>query len=81
MPPFFLRLREGLGSRFLVAVERSVKHIQNYPEASPAIIENIRCKVLTKFPYSIMFSVKPDHIRILALANQRRRPFCWRGRD
>jgi hypothetical protein len=72
--------RQGLGHRFLSAVEAAVEQIQQHPLASPIIMEDIRCKVLRRFPYSIMFSVKPDRIRILAIANQKRRPFYWRGR-
>lgn|SRR5215213_1910061 len=72
--------REGLGLRFLSAVEAAVAQIQAYPQASPIIIQDIRGKVLRRFPYSIMYSIKPDHIRILAIANQRRRPFYWRTR-
>ena len=77
---FFENEREGLGVRFLAAVQDAVAHIQQHPQASPVIIEDIRCKLVRKFPYSIMFSIKPDHIRILALANQKRRPFYWQGR-
>ena len=72
--------RQGLGHRFLSAVEAAVEQIQQHPLASPIIMEDIRSKVLRRFPYSIMFSVKPDRIRILAIANQKRRPFYWRGR-
>ena len=72
--------RQGLGLRFLSAVEAAVTHIRDHPEASPVIIQDVRCKVLRRFPYSIMYSIKPDRIRILAVANQRRRPFYWHGR-
>ena len=72
--------REGLGLRFLSAVQDALGHIQQHPEASPIIIEDIRCKLLRRFPYSIIYSIKPDRIRILAVANQKRRPFYWRGR-
>ena len=77
---FFESKTEGLGLRFLATVEGAVAEIRRHPQASPIILENIRCKVLRKFPHSIMFSVKPDRIRILAIANQRRRPFYWRDR-
>ena len=78
---FFEIRREGLGLRFLSAVEAAVAHIREHPEASPVIMQDVRCKVLRKFPYSIMYSIKPDRIRILAVANQKRRPFYWRGRN
>jgi hypothetical protein len=77
---FFESKREGLGLRFLAAMEAAVTHIQEHPQASPIIIEDIRRKVLRRFPYSIFYSIKPDLIRILAVASQKRRPFYWRGR-
>jgi len=77
---FFETKREGLGLRFLSAVEAAVAHIRQHPEASPVIIQDVRSKVLRRFPYSVMYSIKPDRIRILAVANQKRRPFYWRGR-
>jgi len=77
---FFEIKREGLGLRFLSAVEAAVAHIRQHPEASPVIIQDVRSKVLRRFPYSVMYSIKPDRIRILAVANQKRRPFYWRGR-
>lgn len=77
---FFEIKREGLGLRFLSAVEAAVAHIRQHPEASPVIIQAVRSKVLRRFPYSVMYSIKPDRIRILAVANQKRRPFYWRGR-
>jgi len=73
--------REGLGHRFISAVQDAVIHIRQHPQASPIILQDVRCKVVRRFPYSIMFSIKPDRIRILALANQKRRPFYWHGRE
>ena len=77
---FFEIKREGLGLRFLSAVEAAAAHIREYPEASPVVMQDVRRKVLRTFPYSVIYSIKPDGIRILAIANQRRRPFYWRGR-
>lgn len=77
---FFESKTEGLGVRFLSAVEKAVAHIERHPQASPIIRHDVRRKLVWNFPYSIMFTIKPDHIRILAIANQKRRPFYWRGR-
>ena len=78
---FFNIEQEGLGLRFLSVIEAAVTYIQQHPEASPIITQDIRRKVLRGFPYSIMYSIKPERIRILAIANQRRRPFYWQGRS
>lgn len=77
---FFESKTAGLGARFLTAVEKALAQIERHPQASPIIRHDVRRKLVWKFPYSIMFTIKPDHIRILAIANQKRRPFYWRGR-
>ncbi len=33
-----------------------------------------------RFPYSLVYSVRPNEIRIVAVAHQKRRPFYWRAR-
>ncbi|HEX9971555.1 MAG TPA: type II toxin-antitoxin system RelE/ParE family toxin [bacterium] len=71
---------EGLGNVFLSEVERAVNQILHYPESSPCIYRVVRRKLVRRFPYSIMYSVTLDHVRILAIANQKRRPFYWHDR-
>ena len=70
----------GLGIAFLNEVEHSIKTIQQNPEAFPVILKVVRRKILRRFPYSIMYSFESTSIRILAVANQKRRPFYWRNR-
>ena len=70
----------GLGTVFLDEVEYAVKQILEHPEAAPLVNRVVRRKLVRRFPYSVMYSVQTDTIRILAVANQKRRPFYWRGR-
>ena len=56
---FFENEQEGLGFRFLAAMQAAVTHIQEHPQASPIIIEDIRRKVVRRFSYNIIFSIKP----------------------
>jgi plasmid stabilization system protein ParE len=70
----------GLGTAFLDEVEHAVKQILEHPEAAPLVNRVVRRKLVRRFPYSVMYSVQTDTIRILAIANQKRRPFYWRGR-
>ena len=70
----------GLGTAFLDEVEHAVKQILEYPEAAPLVNRVVRRKLVRRFPYSVMYSVQTDTVRILAIANQKRRPFYWRGR-
>jgi plasmid stabilization system protein ParE len=71
----------GLGLAFISEVERVTRQIQNNPESAPRILKAVRRKLLRGFPYSVMYSIVDDSVRILAIANQKRRPFYWRRRQ
>lgn len=71
---------EQLGFRFLQEVEKAVGLLLVYPEAAPRIAGEVRCYTLNRFPYSIIYRLRRDRLRILAIANQSRRPFYWIGR-
>ena len=73
--------RPGLGQTFLDEVERAVAQILEYPEAAPLVNRTVRKKLVRRFPYSVMYSVRAEGIRVLAIAHQQRRPFYWRGRQ
>lgn len=70
----------GLGSVFINEVQRAIESISEYPDAAPLIRERVRKRVVATFPYSLIYSVWGNEIRILAAAHQKRRPFYWRGR-
>jgi plasmid stabilization system protein ParE len=70
----------GLGGSFLGAVERAIKQIQAFPESSQVSLAPVRTKVLSAFPFSIIYWVAHDVIVVLAVAHHRRRPGYWRGR-
>jgi toxin ParE1/3/4 len=70
----------GLGTVFIDEVQRVIKMISQFPEAATLIRGRARKVPLIKFPYSLVYSVRPDEIRLLAVAHQKRRPFYWRGR-
>jgi toxin ParE2 len=52
-----------------------------YPEAAPLVNRTVRKKLVRRFPYSVMYSIRAEGIRILAIAHQHRRPLYWRGRQ
>src|SRR3989337_654156 len=70
----------GLGSVFLDEVEKGIEIISEFPEASPLVRGRVRKKELIRFPYSLVYSLRLNEIRILAVAHQKRRPFYWQGR-
>jgi toxin ParE1/3/4 len=78
---YYELVRAGLGHAFLDEIERAFERIRQYPEAAPLVEGTVRkATVHHRFPYSVMYSVRPSGIRILAIAHQRRRPLYWRSR-
>jgi plasmid stabilization system protein ParE len=71
----------GLGSAFLDEVERCTQAILQFPESGSVILGTIRRRLVPRFPYAVLYSIKPDRIRVLAVMNQKRRPMYWVGRE
>ena len=71
----------GLGAAFLDEVERCTQTIVNFPEAGPLITKTIRRRIFPRFPYALLYSIKPDRVRVLAVMNLKRRPMYWIGRE
>ena len=95
-PPEFHRLAEyelneaaqyydledpGLGAAFLLEVERCLQSIQAAPEAGAILRGTVRRRLLRRFPYVLLYKIKPHGIRILAVMNLRRRPYYWVDRE
>ena len=67
--------------RFIETFEAALLQIRQFPESGPVARGVIRSKVLTGFPYTIYYSVRPPVLRVLAVAHQRRQPLYWLGRQ
>jgi toxin ParE1/3/4 len=71
----------GLGAAFLGEVDRCLQSIQAHPEAGAIVRGAVRRWLLRRFPYALLYKIKPSGIRILAVMNLRRRPTYWVGRE
>lgn len=71
----------GLGARFLAEVVRCIELLVEHPEAGPVILAPVRRRLVRRFPYGILYTVKPEGVRILAVMNLKRRPLYWVGRS
>ena len=72
---------EGLGQVFKEEVSKSIKRITQYPEAWSVERGDIRKCLLYKFPYKLLYSIEKDHIFIIAVAHQHRKPDYWIDRE
>jgi len=77
---FYENERPGLGVSFLGAVERSIAAILTNPEAGAPVLGSVRRRLVQRFPYGVLYRVRPEGVRILAVMNLRRRPYYWVGR-
>ena len=71
----------GLGSAFLEEVDRCLRSITEQPEAGQILQGSVRRRLLRRFPYGLLYKIKPSGIRILAVMNLKRRPNYWVGRE
>ncbi len=71
----------GLGTKFKDEVKKAVQRIVSYPEAWSIERGEIRRCLLHKFPYKLIYSVETDHILIIAVAHQHRKPDYWIDRE
>jgi len=77
----FCNLRvPGLGDRFISEVEGTLMLLVERPRIGQLMDNVFRRVVLDRFPYSLIYSIEPEKIWILAVAHQRRRPGYWRNR-
>lgn len=70
----------GLGLSFLDAVEEAVEKILENPKAYQIMGNEVRHKLLRRFPYSVLYVVGQNRIRVMAIAHQKRRPGYWHYR-
>ncbi len=77
---YYEQTRRGLGTAFLSEVEQAIDTLTTSPLVGVEVEKGVRWWLVDRFPYSVLYQVRDDHIQILAIAHQRRRPFYWRGR-
>lgn len=66
----------GLGGTFAKAVLATLEVIQKRPEGFGFFLgsKTVRRSGLKRFPYDVLYEVRPDRIRILCLRHRKRHP-------
>ncbi|NCO35040.1 MAG: plasmid stabilization protein [Armatimonadetes bacterium CG2_30_59_28] len=70
----------GLGLEFAEDVYMAIARIIEYPAAGSPMSQNTRRCLVNRFPYGIIYQVKSQRLRIVAVANLHRRPDYWKHR-
>jgi len=77
---YYEESKKGLGKRYRIHIEFAIKSISEAPFRYRTLHHPFRKFLLKKFPYSIIYTIEPDHIRIMAVAHTKRKPGYWLNR-
>ena len=77
---YYDRQLAGLGAGFREEVRDALRRVRRWPLASPVERGGIRRTLLGRFPYKLLYAIETDHIYILAVAHQHRKPDYWVSR-
>lgn len=70
----------GLGERFETEIRRATDLLLDQPAIGLPADLDLRKFILTRFPFTLYYTVTGDVLRIEAVAHQYRRPGYWKER-
>lgn len=68
---------EGLGESLKNEVKLAAERVARYPLAWSVERGEVRRCLLHRFPYKLLYSIEANHILIIAVAHQHRKPDYW----
>ena len=75
------RAGQALGLALIAEFERALNFLALNPELGATWRGTARRFLLRRFPYNIVYQIKPEELRVIALAHQRRRPSFWKSQN
>lgn len=70
----------GLGVQFLDEIQAALNRTAMFPQAWPTFSKRTRRCLLSRFPYGVMYEIRTDTIRVVAVGHQHRGPGFWAAR-
>ncbi|MGC8503761.1 MAG: type II toxin-antitoxin system RelE/ParE family toxin [Acidithiobacillus sp.] len=77
---YTLKANVELGLAFVAEFERTANLVLDNPLLGAVFRSTRRRYIFRQFPYSIIYQVTAEELRILAVAHHRRRPGYWAQR-
>jgi len=77
---YYEQHQSGLGLQFVGEVYATIARIEEYPDAWTPMSKNTRRCLTNRFPYGVIYQIKGDILRIIAIASLQRRPGYWKKR-
>ena len=77
---YYSSCQNGLELRFMACVEATFDRITEAPTRWHLLEQDIRQCLVQVFPYTVLYTIEPDHIVIIAVMHCHRKPGYWRHR-
>jgi len=77
---FYESKTKNLGIEFLLELQEVTKSISESPLLGLCIKEDIHRRLLSRFPYALLYRIDTDEIIILTVMHLRRNPDYWLNR-
>lgn len=77
---FYKERGRALGRRFAGEVRTTIAKTVATPERWRVLEQDVRVCRARVFPYAVLYTIELDHILIIAVAHDKRRPGYWRHR-
>jgi len=70
----------GLGRRFLADLSALLRRLDRFPEQGREVLPGVRQARLSRFPYSLYYSLRDDDADVLAVVHFARHERVWKQR-
>lgn len=70
----------GVGREFLHAVEQALDRLLHDPSARPTAGRGLYRQLVERFPFDLLYRIRPAQIEIVAVAHHSRKPGYWQDR-
>jgi len=80
---YYEAIQPGKGLELVRQIGAAIEQIRGFPESAPITRGTVRSIIVqpsARWSYTLHYRIKPDGLRILAVAHQKRQPFYWFGR-
>ena len=77
---YYAAVGPELGREFAAMLDQAIARVLAKPLTWPLYTRRTRRYLMHRFPYAVIYRVKGDVLRVLAVSHQHRRPGYWAAR-
>src|SRR5436189_5175042 len=77
---YYAECQEGLELRFIASVETAIQRVLESPTRWRIFEEDVRRYLIRVFPYTVLYTIEPDFVLVIAVTHCHREPGYWHHR-